>query len=702
MVYSESTQLSAQIAADPAVLGTLGVTKACLEPSNMATQSLSAFSRGKTMKSNRIIQSLFVASAVLIVTIAAMAQDPTKPDAAKAQEDKAKLEAKAATLLDQVVGEAQALKLPENRIRVQIIAGDLMWDRSAARARGFFNDAGGALSQLMVDASDRDDYQTVMRLRQELVLAAGRHDAELGYQLLRQTQPPANVTANANRRRGGGPGGFPEVDNLEQNLLAVIANTDPKVAYQKASEALDKGDYPMSLARVLAQLQTKDQEAFNKLTDKTLSRLTSDNLLSSTQATGLAMNLLRPGPQVATTTTSSTTTTATASNVNNVRNVPVLNQSAYHDLLDRVVTAALTATPRTNANGGGGGPRRATVRTGMMIGGNGSGPVVFSEDNDDSQQQPDPAQVQQNNARNMLRNLQGLLTQVDQVLPERSQAVRQKLTDMGMNNPMADFANQMRNVMTQGDSESLAAAASNAPGPIQSALYRQAAQKAIDEGNLDRAQQIASDHLDENGKNSITQAIDFKKLATNVSNDKLAEIRTKLAALPSDADRIKYLADLASATQKDNPKLALKFAEDARALVTKRATDYRDMENQLRVADLFATIDPKRSFDVLEPGISQLNELLAAAQVLNGFEVEVYRDGELPLQGGSELGSMISRYGQQLASLAKLDFERAQITADRFQFAEPRLMAKLAIVQGAFGVRPSPSDTQRFNFRFGR
>jgi hypothetical protein len=46
----------------------------------------------------------------------------------------------------------------------------------------------------------------------------------------------------------------------------------------------------------------------------------------------------------------------------------------------------------------------------------------------------------------MLRNLQGMLTQVDQVLPERSQAVRQKLTDMGMNNPMADFANQMRNV----------------------------------------------------------------------------------------------------------------------------------------------------------------------------------------------------------------------------------------------------------------
>lgn len=657
------------------------------------------------MKLNRIIPSLLVVPALLLTAIVTNAQDATAtPDAAKAQEDKAKLEAKAATMLDQVVGEAQTLKLPENRIRVQIIAGDLMWDRSAARARTFFNDAGGALSQLMADASDRDDYQTVTRLRQELVLAAGRHDADLGYQLLRQTQPPANVNANANRRRGGGPGMVPDAtDTLEQNLLAVIANTDPKFAYQKASEALDKGEYPSSIARVLQQLQSKDQDAFQKLTDKTLSRLTSDNLLSSPQASNVAMGLLRPGPQVATTTTSTATATTTASNNNNAR-TPVLSQSAYHDLLDHVVTAALTATPRTTANGGGVGQRRAVARTGIMIGAgpDSTAPIVFSDDSDNSQQQADPAQVQQNNARNLLRNLQGMLSQVDQVLPERSQAVRQKLTDMGMQNPMADFANQMRNVMQQGDSESLAAAASNAPGPLQAALYRQAAEKAISEGNIDRAQQIANDHLDENARTSVTQAIDFKKLTMNLTTDKLAEIREKLAALPSDADRIKYLADLAAAAQKDNPKLSLKFAEDARALVAKRATNYRDMENQLRVAELFATIDPKRSFDVLEPGISQLNELLGAAQVLNGFEVEVYRDGELPLQGGSELGGMISRYGQELASLAKLDFERAQLTAERFQFAEPRLMAKLAIVQGAFGVRPSPFDTQRFNFRFGR
>jgi len=625
----------------------------------------------------------------------AAAQDTTSPaataDAAKQQEEKAKLEAKASVMLEQVISEAQALKLPENRIRVQIVAGDLLWDRSAARARSLFNDAGAMLGQIMQESAspDTEDRQILNRLRQDLVLGAARHDAELAYSLLRQTQPPTNLALNAgNRRRVM----FDGQDNLEQGLLAVIANTDPKVAYQKASESLDKGEYPNSLARVLAQLQSKDPDNFKKLADKTLSRLNSDSLLANSQATNLALGLLRPGPQANTTTSASTTgANSTASNAR------ILSESSYHDLLDNTITAALTATPRTNT--GGPNQRRGRRDEAVMISGDSNGGVFMAAPS----QPPDPAQIPQNNARMLLRGLQGMLTQIDQFLPERSQAVRQKLTELNMgDNSIADFGNQMRNMMQQGgDSESLANAASSAPAPLQSRLYQEAARRAVDEGNTDRALQIASEHLDESSRNSIMQAVDFKKLTTTVSPEKMGEIRQKLAALPSDSDRVKYLADLALATQKDNPKLALRFAEDARSLVSKRATDYEDLGNQLKVAEVFAAIDPKRSFEVLEPGITQLNELLAAAQVLSGFEVDVFRDGELPLQGGgSELGMMVTRYGQQLASLAKLDFEHAQITAEKFQMAEPRLMAKLSIIQGAFGVRPSSTDRRFDNFRF--
>jgi len=303
----------------------------------------------------------------------------------------------------------------------------------------------------------------------------------------------------------------------------------------------------------------------------------------------------------------------------------------------------------------------------------------------------------------MFLPLQTMLPQIDQYLPERAQAVRQKLTELGINNNAnLNFGNQLRTAMQQGTSDSLVAAASTAPPQIQPRLYQQAAQKAVDEGNSDRALQIATDHLDESGRNSIMQAVDFKRMATTASPEKLNEIKQKLAALPSDSDRGKYLIDLSTATQKDNPKLALRFLDDARNLVSRRVTNYKEFEDQLKVADAFASIDPKRSFELLEMGIGQLNELLAAAAVLNGFEVEIYKEGELSLRADNDLVGMVSRYGQELAALARIDFEHARMTADRFQLTEPRLNAKLSIVQNILGRQPSGNNFRRNqnNFQF--
>src|SRR5437868_3174827 len=584
----------------------------------------------------------------------ASAQDATSqtataqssPDPQQQQEEKAKLEKKAAVLLEQVVSEAGALKLPENRIRVQIAAGDMLWDRSATRARGLLSDAGAMLSQMILegDRTDRDEMQTLNQLRQDLVLTAGRHDAELGYQLLRSTQPQTNTTnAGGGRRFGFDPQG-----NLEQSLLATIAATDPKVAYQKASEALDKGEYPTALNRVLAQLQSKDEEAFKKLSEKALGRLGSENLLMTREAASLALNLLVPGPRV-TGTASNQTTQANTTNARN-NSTQVLSESAYHDLLDNAITAALNATSLGPGNTRGAGP-----------GGRFRPPS-------NQQTTTDDAQNRQNNARTLLFGLAAVLTQIDQYLPERSQTVRQKMTDLGMgNNASMTYGNQMRTAMQQGTSDSLEAAAKTAPPQMQPRLYQQAAQKAVDEGNPDRALQLANDHLDEPTRNSIMQAVDFKRLTTTASAEKLEEIKQKLAGLPSDSDRVKYLIDLSTSTQKDNPKLALRFLDDARNLVNKRAANYKQFEDQLKVADAFAAVDSKRSFEVLEPGIAQLNELLSAAQVLNGFEIEIFKDGEMSLRSDNDLVGMVSRFGQELASLAKVDFDQARMTADNFQ-----------------------------------
>ena len=652
----------------------------------------------------------FVPFLIVLASVAsAIAQDATSPtataqaspDPQQQQEEKAKLEKKALALLEQVVTDSQGLKLPENKLRVQIAAADMLWDKNPARARGLLTDGGAMLGQLMLDLNrDRDELQTITQLRQELVLTAGRHDADLGYQLLHSTQPPPPQQSQNGVAFGPGRGNRPQIifdqqnSNLEQQLLNTVAATDPKYAYQKAVESLDKNEFPPSLSRILTQLQSKDQELFKKLSEKTLNRLASDSLLSSAQATGVAMNLLMPGPVPASTSTATqanataTNTPTTPANAN--ARQPVLNESSYHDLLDSAITAALSVTsagPINNARGGG----AARVQRGP-----GQQPQT--------QNPPDEAQIRQNNARSLLFSLQGMLPMIDQYMPDRAQSVRQKLTDLGINsnNAAQGQMNAMRGLMNQGQtSDSLVTAASQAPPQVQSRLYQMAAQRAIDEGNTDKAVDIANNHLEENGRNAIMQAVDFKKLTTTASSDKLNEIKQKLAALPSDNDRIKYLIDLAKATQKDNQKLALRFMDDARNLVSKRAMDFDDFGNQLKVADAYATIDPKKSFEILDAGIAHLNELLQAATVLNGFEVDIFKDGEMSMRNNDDLVGMINRFGGELAVLAKVDFEGARVTAEKFQMSEPRMNARLMIVQGILGTRPVDNgNRQRQNFQF--
>src|SRR5713226_7519461 len=282
------------------------------------------------MPTKRIVL-LLASGFILTVAASSVAQDATSqsataqasPDPQQQQEEKAKLERKATVLLEQVIAEAQSLKLPENRIRVQIAAGDMLWDRNAARARGLFMEAGTGLAQMNVDVdrTDRNEMQALNQLRQELVLTAARHHGELAYQLLRTTQPQTDNAANG--RRPGPQNG------LEQMLLSTIAATDPKLAYQKVVESLDKGEYPASISTVLAQLQSKDEEAFKKLSDKALSKLNSDTLLANRNADNVTIGLLAPGPRPANTSTS----TAGGTKTSNSQGSPpqVLSESAYHD-----------------------------------------------------------------------------------------------------------------------------------------------------------------------------------------------------------------------------------------------------------------------------------------------------------------------------------------------------------------------------------
>src|SRR6185503_19436644 len=133
-------------------------------------------------------------------------------------------------------------------------AGDLLWKRNEERARSMFSFAADGVAEMM-RSTDGNLQRQAVELRQEVVLTAAQHDATLAYQLLATTRSltPAPDTGNDFRRRNFDI-------NLEENLLARVAAIDPKFAAQKVEEALAKGQYPNSVAQVLAGLESQDKE----------------------------------------------------------------------------------------------------------------------------------------------------------------------------------------------------------------------------------------------------------------------------------------------------------------------------------------------------------------------------------------------------------------------------------------------------------
>ena len=497
-------------------------------------------------------------------------QEAEKPNA---------LEAQAYLVLEDVVAATPALKLPQNRSRLQIIAADLLWKRDQSRARSLFSNAAANILELeklnrrSVD-HELDQTQSPAQLRQELVLTAARLDPALGYELFQKTR----------RQKAGTPNG-PDDTYLEQLLLTQSMATDPDFALRKVEAMLDRGEYSVAIVSVLENFQEETKPGVARLSEESLGR--------------------------------------------------------YRQLLENVVVAALKPAPK-----------------------------------------------QQDNTPDLMLYLRPLLPQIEQHLPARAQAVRQKITERSENKKTRQGMDQLTYLTQQGTSNNLLNAAASAPSEMRDRLYQQAAFKAMDEGSVDRARQIANDHLDTNTRNVVLERIAAEQKLRNGKAMQLEELRQALAVIP-DRDRVGLLLQLAEET--DDPKHSRQFLDEAFGLVTRPATSYKQIEDQLQVAHVLGATEPQRSLDLLESGINKLNELLSAAASLSGFEFQIFKTSEMPLPGDSKLGAVVIRYGQELAILAKSDFGRAVAAADQFQYPESRLFVRLSIVQAVLAENKAPA-----------
>jgi hypothetical protein len=585
----------------------------------------------------RLLSSFALIILLSAHALAQMPEDQSQPNQQekqqKALELKKEVERKTLALLDEVIGSAVTLKVPENRALVLSSAADLLWTRDERRARSLFIDALNNLNSVAIRFDEkmsdeqRVSYSKLAQQRKEILQMIARRDADMALDLLRASRSQASPTGTTTKGSQQ-----PDADlQLEQSLAIQVAANDPKRALQMAEDSLSKGLTP-ELLNLLAHLNNKDTEMAGRFASDIISKLHSENLATNQEAVWLAVLFLRMGihPE-------SNGPTLQISSYDGVRRSPFkLDEPQVRDLLDMVTAVAVGNSPNAG----------------------------------------------------LFTLLSTLMPEIEKRLPERAPILRRRIAEYARTlDPQERMFMEYEELIQRGTIDALLEAAAKAPDKARTMLYEQAGWKALYQGDPERARQIIGDNIrDPASRDRILESFDQAAIWNSMRKEKLDEVRAMLARIKSKDQRASVLAQFAlQAAIKKDRKLALELLDEARQLVNLKPKNDTQLYALLQVVRAYALVEPNRAFEMIEALVDQANELLSAASVLSGFLLPpgMFRKGEFMLAPGYTQASMQFRqFGKELAALALVNFERTKADADKFQRNETRIMARLFIAQG--------------------
>jgi hypothetical protein len=584
---------------------------------------------------------------ILLVSPVVRAQSASG-EASAAEEKKAReeREKQARALADEIIKEAQSLRLPENRIFVDIALAGSLWSRDQQRARALFKDAAASLSEITaaVDSGDREYInlaQLPQELRQEILQVAASHDARLALDLLRASRPSSpeqQSYAQLNLEA-----------QLEMRLAMQIADKDPKEALSLAEDSLKLGTNYETI-NLLYKLQSQDKAGAERFLGDILNRLRTDDFSKSPASLNIATILLRTWSE-SNRPTSDQPVQRTTVNLS----LTNLDEQTARELSNLIIKAVLNRGSNSGAEFGSMdlyGRRSFGSYPGQLTG--------------------------------ILQQLKPMLADIERLSPNEITALRSQLAEFEKLNQGQQPWAKYQQLAQNGTAEQLMEASKTAPPEFADSLVQQAAWKALNQGDTSGAREMLEKIADPRQRREMALNLDRQAFLRANDQQKLAEARALLPRITS-VEGARILCQLAAgAASKGDKPAALQLLGEAQALIGDQAVNYEQLQAKLQIAGGYGQLDASKSAAIVERVIDQVNELSAAALVLNGFDLQQYfRGGEFVISGGNQLNMIVQESAQVLGSISRNDFEHARAAAERFQRQEMRVMALLQILQAA-------------------
>ena len=169
-------------------------------------------------------------------------------------------------------------------------------------------------------------------------------------------------------------------------------------------------------------------------------------------------------------------------------------------------------------------------------------------------------------------------------------------------------------------------------------LYIQLANREATNGDIGRARQIIKLIPNPYQRRHALANIDQQEMYRAIGKGKIDEALRLLAVFAHPKERAAQMSQIVNQIGPGQKRAnAINFLEQASAMLgpSSQAQDQEQMNALFEIARAFSHYDAKRSFEIVDPLIDQINEICAAARTMEGFGGENFDDDELNMQNGS-------------------------------------------------------------------
>jgi hypothetical protein len=219
---------------------------------------------------------------------------------------------------------------------------------------------------------------------------------------------------------------------------------------------------------------------------------------------------------------------------------------------------------------------------------------------------------------------------------------------------------------------------------LQDGIYWSAFEKARSAGDMTKARAVAASHPNEQTRANLLQELSRSQRSEPFNAAELTQIQREISSLPNQ-QKVQSLMYRATQISISDRKGALALLNQAGEIIDTMRPLKTQLAAQVRLALMYCALKSDRGLAIMETLMPRLNELVAAAVILDEVENNYLRDGEWNMTAEGVIGSLLTVLAQNAGAFAAIDFDRSLTLARQITRPELRLMAELKLAQGILG-----------------